>query len=154
MKVIGFRCGSSEFSYAVLEGDKANPRIIVKDTVSFPKNYSRPQVLKWLYQEMQQIFTSNDPNAIVLKRTEGSAPRGKSFVERVENEAIVLLMASQKNVYNITGKVKSTIAKNLGFKGRARYLKGIFIGSPISEVENSAENIKDAVMAAWSELSQ
>jgi len=41
MKCIGFRCSNNDFSYAILSGKRATPKLLTSDTIVFPKGYSR-----------------------------------------------------------------------------------------------------------------
>jgi hypothetical protein len=90
MSFLGIRCSNNDFSYVVLSGTKEQPKIELKDSVVFPKGYSRSQSLKWFLQELEEIY-KKDPNIrlIGIKGAEPMASRGKSFVARVENEAMV-----------------------------------------------------------------
>ena len=49
-------------------------------------------------------------------------------------------------------KVKSTIAKDLGLKGRGHYLQTELDTSVIPGFGSKSEKEKDAILAGWSEL--
>ncbi len=117
-----------------------------------PKGYGRQQCLKWLYAEIDDLLRQYPVKALVVKGTEGIAPRGTAFVSRVEHEAIVFLVGALHDVRNANRKVKSTLAKDLGLKGRARYLKTDVDGSLVPGMEIMSEPLQEAVLAAWSEL--
>lgn len=152
MRIIGFRCSNNDYTFAVLEGTKISPVIVAINTISFPKNYTRPAILQWFYLDLQGLLNRYKPNAIFIKKAEGIAARGKTFVERVGNEAIILLVAGINNIKYVEDRVKSTIARNLGYKGKAHYLKDAFKNSVLEEYENEPEKIKEAILVAWSAL--
>lgn len=153
MKCIGIRCSNSDFSYAILSGRKSDPKLETVDTISFPNGYTRPQSLQWFLLELEELSKKNGTLSVwAIKGTEGMAAKGKEFVERVENEAIVFLHAGNAGASRVVRKVKSTIAKDLGLKGKASALKTDLDTSIIPEFKDAAEKIKDAILIAWSEL--
>lgn len=76
--------------------------------------------------------------------------RGKAFVERTENEAIVYLAAANHGVKFVSKKTKATIAKDLGLKGNAKSLETDLDYSSIGGFEAESATIKEAILVAWS----
>lgn len=153
MNVLGIRCSASDFSYVVLQGTQQNPILLKYETVRFPKSYSKPQSLKWFLQEVQELIVNNNIKKISIKGFEGMT-KGKSYETRVEYEAMVILASANLNVKPVTRKIKSTIAKDLGLKGRAKYLKSLPTSTLFKEFESYSENEKDAILVGLSELNQ
>jgi len=151
MSVLGVRCSNSDFVFAILSGTRSAPNLEQVGGQKFPKGFSTSHRLKWLLQEAELLVQTKDLHAVVIKGTETMASKGNAFVERVEAEAIVFLAAANKGVKPVLRKVKSTIAKNLGFKGRGHYLQSLDT-SPIPNFEGFSEKEKEAIWAAWSEL--
>lgn len=152
MKCIGFRCSNNDFSYAILSGKRATPKLLTSDTIVFPKGYSRQQMLKWFLQELEEISKKQELSIWAIKGAEAIATKGREFVERTENEAMILLHVANVGAEKVVRKVKSTIAKDLGLPGRATSLKTDLDTSLIPEYERAPEKIKDAILVAWSEL--
>jgi hypothetical protein len=150
MTVLGVRCSNRDFTYAILDGTKQEPQQIEVATLSYPKGFAKPQSLHWLFQEAEGLLQRHQVDKIVLKRFEGQS-RGTPFEERVEHEAAVILAAAKRGMRAVFKKVKSQIAKDLGQKGRARYLAELD-ASKLPAYENLREKEKEAVQAAWSEL--
>lgn len=150
MSFLGIRCSNNDFSYVVLSGTKEQPKIELKDSVVFPKGYSRSQSLKWFLQELEEIY-KKDPNIrlIGIKGAEPMASRGKSFVARVENEAMVFFFAGKYAINPVYRKTKPTIAKDLGLKGKGKYLDTLDC-SVFPDYDNEKEKIKEAILVAWS----
>ena len=123
LTILGIRCSNKKYAYVVLKGDKNKPEIKKHDQVAFPKGFNRSKELQWFLQEITSILEKNGINAVAIKGTEGMASRGKSFVERVENEAIVQVASAIKGIKMVYRKVKPTIAKDLGLKGKAKSLE-------------------------------
>lgn len=152
MSYLGLRCSNNDYTYVVLKGDVSSPSIGNKGSVPFPKGLSRAQELKWFYQEIEGLISKNKIKSIIMKRAEGNALRDKHFVERIENEAIVYLVGINNGVKNITKKVKSTIAKDFGLKGKAKYLSTSLDCSVFPTFDNENEKMKDAIRVAWSDM--
>ena len=150
MTVLGVRCSNKDFSYAVLDGTKQAPALVACGTLSFPAGFAPAQSLFWLFQEATDLLEAHSISKIVIKRFEGKA-RGGSFEVRVEHEAAVMLAAGARGNHAVFKKVKSTLAKDLGQKGRARYLAQLDT-SWAPEYSDLPPNQQEAVQAAWSEL--
>lgn len=149
--ILGLRCSSKDYAFAVLDGTRAKPTLVVSGLVAFPKGFSRVQSVHWFYQELLTILNAHPCTLIVVKGFEGMS-RDRFFVERVEHESAAYLAASHRGIKSVLRKVKSTIAKDLGLKGRARYLSTTLDTSLIVDYDTLAEKTQDAILAAWSGL--
>lgn len=152
MTALGIRCSNKDFAYAVLDGTKSNPSLVAHDIISFPKGYSTPFKLKWLLQELEDMVRRYSIGSIAMKGTEGLAARGKPFVERVECESIVFLAGATTGIKRVRRKIKSSIAKDLGFKGKGRYLNSKLDTSLITSFESLNAKEQEAVIVGWSDL--
>ncbi|MBI1954953.1 MAG: hypothetical protein HYS38_01005 [Acidobacteria bacterium] len=151
MSVLGIRCSNRDFSYAVLDGTKKSPQLPEVKTIPYPKGFAESQSLQWLYHEIDELRKKYMFDKIVIKRSEGQT-RGRAFEERVEHEATVMLAAADHGIKAVFKKVKSTIAKDLGQKGWARYLSNLDT-SGFPNFSLLTEKQREAVLAGWSELS-
>jgi hypothetical protein len=152
MKCIGIRCSNNDFSYAILSGQKTSPTLETHNTIGFPKGFTRAQTLKWFLQELEDISKKHkNLSTWVIKGPEAIAKKGKGFIDRIENEAIVFLHAGNTVVDKVLRKVKRTIAKDIGVSGTTSALKTLDT-SIIPEYKNATEKIQEAILAAWSEL--
>jgi sugar-specific transcriptional regulator TrmB len=134
----------------VLKGDKKSPEILSRNQVAFPEGFTRPQELQWLLQDISDILEKNKIDIVAIKGSEAIASRGKPFVERVENEAIVQLAATSKGIKRIYKKVKCTIAKDLGLKGIAKSLETDLDYSIFPDFKEMDNSIQDAILVGWS----
>jgi hypothetical protein len=150
VKVLGVRCSNRDFSYAVLAGTKNAPEQLDVQTLTYPRGFAKPQSLHWLVQEVDGLLRTYSIQKIVIKRFEGKV-RGGPFEERVEYEAAVILAGGAQGIRAVFKKMKSTIAKDLGQKGRPKYLANLDT-SWVPEFASFAEKQKEAIQAAWSEL--
>ncbi len=150
MNVLGIRCSSSDYTFAVLSGTKTSPQVVEVNSITFPTGFAKPQSLKWFYQEIDDLLARNSVQKIVIKKFEGRT-RGNTYEARVEHEAMISLAGANHGVKPIFKKVKSTIAKDLGMKGRAHYLS-TFDTSPVSDFREYSQKAQDALLAGWSEL--
>jgi hypothetical protein len=72
-KHLGLRCSNNTFAFAVLSGTKEQPHLEQKNLVRFSKKYSRPQSLKWFYQEIQDLLKRHAVSSITIKGTQTAA---------------------------------------------------------------------------------
>lgn len=151
MSVVGIRCSNKDFTYAVMTGSKENPTMKQCASVTIPKNFSRQRALYWMVQEIEQLIEKYDAQKIVMKGFEGRT-RGKTYAERVELEAAVYVAGGKNGMNGIFKKVKSTIAKDLGLKGRGHYLQTHLDTSVIVGFDSKSDKEKEAILAGWSEL--
>jgi hypothetical protein len=151
VNVLGIRCSNRDYTFAKLSGTKKIPQVVDCNTTLYPKGFSKPQSLKWLLQEIDTLIKRHNIQKIVIKGFEGRKC-DKCFVERVEHEAIVYLAGASCRVMPVLRKVSSTIAKDLGLKGRAHYLTTSLDTSLIPSYDNYSAKAKDAILAGWSEL--
>jgi Holliday junction resolvasome RuvABC endonuclease subunit len=151
MSILGLRCSNTDYTYTVLAGSRAHPEITAIDNIAFPRGYKTQQRLLWFLREIEAILDKFDIEMIVIKEFEGRK-RDKSFVTRIEHEAMVYIAAVDHEITAISKKRKCTIAKDLGLKGRARYLSTKLDTSPIPDFDDYPDKTQDAVLAAWSEL--
>ena len=153
MNILGIRCSSSDYTFAVISGMKTSPTIIVTKTIAYPKLYRLGESIKWFFLEIETLLNSYHIEKIVIKGYEGRF-RGKpiTYDRRIEHEAIIFLVAENHGIKEIFKKVKSTIAKDLGLKDRGKYLKTNLDTSVIPNFCSYNDKTKESIQAAWSEL--
>ena len=122
MKALGLRCSPSEFSFSIIEGIQKNYELVESGRIKYPKGYHHCDLLKWFYLEIERLISTYEINAIGVKGTEPMSMKGKSYGERMELEGMIFLQAAEKGIKYAKRKVNGTIAKDLGLKGRAKYL--------------------------------
>ena len=150
--ILGVRCSNTDYSFALLKGKKGTPQVVNTKTASFPKGYTRPDILRWLYQEIDDYFSKHKGiSHLVVKGAEPMAQKGGSYSDRVECEAILFLAAANHGL-TAGRKVKPTIAKDLGLTGRAKALDEDLDTSVISNFNSCSTKEQEAVLAAWSDL--
>lgn len=150
MLVMGVRCSNSDYSYCILSGSRDAPTVEVSQQVSFPKGYSESEILRWLYQEMKTVFRTYTCDAVGIKRPEIVAKRSNALESRLQSGAIVILAAAESGCRAVHRKVKSTIAKDLGLKGKGRYLDSKLDTSAINGFNSYPKKIQEAILIAWS----
>jgi hypothetical protein len=133
-----------------MDGSKTTPNLQHVETVALPTGFAPSQRLFWLYQEATDLLAKYGFTKVVIKKFEGQC-RDQSFEERVELEAAVMLAAGAKGMKGVFKKAKSTLAKDLGQKGRARYLANLDT-TVLSQFPTLSDKQQDAVYAAWSGL--
>ena len=152
MKTIGFRCSNSDLSYAILEGDQSSPKVIEINSMNFPKNYEDGQLLNWFYQEVDGIINQHTPDNIGIRCHEGMVRKKNPFVVRMQIEGMIFLCATKNGIDDIASKTRSTIAKDLGTKGKASYLNKKVDFSVIPDYAKLTDKKKEAVQVALSML--
>lgn len=150
--ILGIRCSNTDYSFALLKGKKSSPQVVNTTFVVFPKDYTRANLLRWLYQEIEDYFSKHKSiSHLVVKGAEPMAQKGGAYTERVESEAI-LFLAAANNGMTASRKVKPTIAKDLGLAGRAKALDEDLDTSLIGGFQGYSTKEKEAILAAWSTL--
>ena len=151
MAVLGFRCSNTDFAYCVLSGGKAAPVVEQAQLVSYPAGFSEPEVLKWLHQELAQIFGRYVCDTVAIKKPELSVSRSNALDTRIECEGIVILAAAEAGCLSATRVLNVSIAKGLGLKGKAKYLKTLDT-SPISGFDGYPAKVKESIVTGWSAM--
>jgi hypothetical protein len=151
MSVLGIRCSNHGYSFAIIDGTKTQPKLIASSSVNAPKGFAKPAQLKWMCQEISDLAKKYSISSICMKGSEGLASRGAAFVDRVEMEAMVFVTGCELGIKRVLKKVKSTIAKDLGQKGKAKYLKKLDT-SMLLGFADLDEKEQEAVLAGWSNL--
>jgi hypothetical protein len=152
MTTVGFRCSNKDYTYALIEGTKEKPSITVCDTIAFPVGYSKPQSLSWFIKEIKDIIENHEINGIAIKADEGMAGRSSAYETRVEHEAMIYLACADSGIKSVLKKRKNTIAKDLGLKGKGKYLNTKLDVSVIPNYADYSDKQKDAILVGWSML--
>lgn len=148
--ILGIRCSTNDFSFAVLSGNIATPKLHEVQSISFPAKYSQPEKLKWFLDELQELNRKFTISGWAIKGAEPMAAKGKSYADRVELEAMISLSASILGSSNVARKVKPTIAKDLGLKGRAKSLVEDLDFTKIAGLDKKNDKEFEAIVVAWS----
>ena len=151
MKILGVRCSNLDYTFAVVDGTQEKPNILERKTFPFP-SFERLKTLQWLYKEIEDLIHKYEPRGVMIKRAEFSPQKKTTLFQRVENEAIVLLAVANKNIDYFDDRIKSTIAKKLGYKGKGHYLNNYFINKKLPDLDKESDKIKEAVLVAISGL--
>lgn len=151
MNVLGIRCSNKDYTFAVLSGTKNTPQLVDCNTILFPKGFAKPQSVNWMLQEIHTLLKNHKIKKIAMKKFEGQF-RGKPYEERIEHETMVYLAAVNCGIRPVCKKTSGSIAKDLGLKGRARYLSTTLDTSVISNYDRYSNKAKEAILAGWSEL--
>lgn len=151
MSVLGIRCSNRDYTFAVLTGTKKSPQLVGSETLPYPEGFSKSESLKWLLREIESLITKYKVKKIVMNKFQGRI-RGNTYEDRIEHEAMVYLAASNQGIIHVFKKVKSSIAKDLGLKGKARYLNTSLNTSLIKDFDNYSGKSQDAILGGWSKL--
>lgn len=150
MKVLGVRCSNTDYSFCLLSGTSTSPKIEEAKHVKYPIGYSEAETLKWLRQEFLTICNEQDLYAVGIKRAETNVKRSNPLEFRIQAEAIVSLVAAEVGCGTVERKVGSTVAKDLGLKGKAKYLQTKLDTSVISGFGGYTAKEQDAILVGWS----
>ncbi len=150
MRVLGARCSNKDYTFCILSGDADSPQLETKKHVAYPTNFTEAEILNWLHQEMQAILAGPSVDRVGIKRAETNVKRSNSLELRIQAEAVISLAAAQAGCGSIERKVCSTIAKDLGLKGKAKYLHTKFDTSAVPDFDDLTDKEQEAVLVAWS----
>jgi hypothetical protein len=149
-RTVGLRFSNKGFAFAVIEGTRTGPTLVKSSFVQCPKAFKACEIAKWAKHELDSIFNKYKPNFVCIKSFEGRS-KGNAYEERVRLEGIAHFCAGELGLRDIARKRKSTIAKDLGLKGRARYLS-TFDTSAIPTFDELDALVQEAALVAWSDL--
>ena len=149
MSVLGIRCSNTDLAYCVLSGTKNAPVIEAASAISYPRGFSEPEILKWLRQEVTQIFERHQCDKVAIKKPELAVSRSNAIDTRIACEGIVSLAAAESGCMSVDRLVNVSIAKGLGLKGRGKYLQTMDT-SAVAEFDQYTPKIQEAIMVAWS----
>ena len=150
MIALGVRCSNTDLAYSLLTGGQQAPVVLQSGDLAFPKNFARPQRLTWIVQEVEGLVRQHHAELVVIRSFEG-LKKGTAYEERVEAEAAVAVAAGNCGIKALYKKRKNTLAKDLGFKGRGKYLQ-LLDTSVIAGFESLSPKVQEAVICAWSGL--
>jgi hypothetical protein len=150
MKILAVRCSNTDFAHALLEGTQDNPTLSCSGITAFPKGYDEHSLLYWFYQEIGGILTNYRPDGLAVKAAETMVKRSVVLELRIRIEGVALMAAAEAGCANVCRKVKSTIAKDLGMKGKAKYLETQLDTSAIADFDSLKVKEQEAVLAGWS----
>lgn len=152
MSILGIRCSSKDFSFSIVKGKQDTVILVDSGTFTFPKSYSESETLKWLSQEIEGIITKYSIHGIGIKGVEPMGMKGKNYGARMEKEGIIFFQAAINDIKYIKRKVKGTIAKDLGMKGKGKYLETKADFSGIVGYDTTNKNTQESIQVAISML--
>jgi hypothetical protein len=120
--VLGLRCSNTDYHHVLLSGTKKAPVMEGIGVINYPEGLKKQFALKWMVDEIRDWLKKAKIEKVVIKGPEPMAMRTTGLVERVEYEAAVLIACADHGLKAVFKKVKSTIAKDLGLKGKGKYL--------------------------------
>jgi hypothetical protein len=150
MYTLGFRCSTSEFSYVILGGSKSKCVLHHQDRIKYPSGYTRSELLKWFYHEIDEILKRHQIVAIGVKGTEPMAMKGSAYGERMELEAMIFFKAAEAGINTIKRKVNVTIARDLGLNGRNQI--ATYDYSNIKDYATLSQSLQEAVQVGLTML--
>lgn len=150
MKVLALRCSNTDFAHVVIEGTRKAPAIVTSGATRFPKGYDEHEIFRWFHQEIADLLNSHRPDGLAVKAAESMVKRSAALEARLRVEGIALMSAAESGCQIAQRKVRSTIAKDLGLKGKSRYLETKLDTSPILDFDSYNSKIQEAILVGWS----
>ncbi len=150
--ILGLRCSNTDYYYVLLSGTKTLPILDCHASIQYPGGLKKPVSLKWMADEIRDLLRKVEIEKVVIKASEPMARKTTSLVERAEYEAAVLIACADSGLKAVFKKVKNTIAKDLGLKGKGKYLQS-FDTTAMKGFDLLSEKGREAALAAWTELS-
>ncbi len=150
MKILAVRCSSSDFAHATIEGSQQSPTVIESAVIGFPKGYGEHALFHWFHQEIKGLIDNHGPDGVAVKAAEPMVKRSGTLETRIRVEGIALMSAAEAGCTTACRKVKSTIAKDLGMKGKGKYLETKLDTSPIANFDSYNTKQQEAILVGWS----
>lgn len=150
MKVLAVRCSNSDLAYAIIEGTKQSPAVADSRVIGFPKGYAEHALFHWFHQEIMGLINQHNPDALAVKAAEPMVKRSGALETRLRVEGIALMSAAEAGCAAAIRKVKSTMAKDLGVKGKGKYLETKLDTGPIAGFDSYSSKQQEAILMGWS----
>jgi hypothetical protein len=150
MEVLGFRFSNTDYAYCRMSGTREAPSVQTAKAIAFPAGFEEAEILRWLHQDLQSLFEGNEIQAVGIKKPEATVRRSNALEFRVQCEAIASLVSAESGCSAVERRVKATIAKHLGLKGRGKYLQTTLDTSPIPDFGRYPPKVQEAILVAWS----
>lgn len=150
MKILAVRCSNTDFAHAIIEGTRRSPTVVQSTVTGYPKGYEEHSLFHWFHQEILGLLNDHRPDALAVKTAETMVKRSSSLETRIRVEGIALMSAAEVGCASTYRKVKSTIAKDLGLKGKGKYLETELDTSPIADFDSYNLKQQEAILVGWS----
>lgn len=145
---LGIRCSNTDFAYAILSGTRLSPKVVSAKCTTFPKSYNESATICWLRLEIKDIIGKSPISKACLKKSEATRNTNSLQLRLLCEGAIISAIRESMDI-PISRKVQTTLAKDLGAKGKAKYLKGLDY-SVFSDWDNYSDKVRESILAAWS----
>jgi hypothetical protein len=147
---LGIRSFPNGFSCVILTGTQQDPRVVVAERYTVPKNAAWPDQLVWVRKQIAELCELHKPRRACIKAIEPSAMRKSR--ERFQVEAIIIEYLKSEKSIECQYRIKSQLKRDIvGFDEPARYLEKVIDGceelGPLKHL-----NFQEACLAAISEL--
>lgn len=155
MNSIGFRAGSKEVFYIVVEGTTSNPKIITKGTLKHPIAFDMPDALCWYRNQISALCSEFSAAACGIRTAEPESGRmggaSKEGAAKRRNIEGVLMESTRSIGLKVVFGPLATISSLLATKGAKKYIGATdFRGMDGWEELNS--NLQEAALAAVAAL--
>ncbi len=142
--VAGFRCGTDEFAYVILEGTRTEPLIIDSGIRKGPREFSHAEFLKWARERIQEIIDGHNISCLGYKRTE-TLVRAKE--ERSHLEGVLIECARSIGIQDIISKLNAQIRRDMAFPEKARYITRLLTPGPLAQFHRRGIISEAAIVA-------
>ncbi len=153
VKAIGFRVEPQTVNYAVVEGTKQEPILIVNDKITPPKSYlQESQQLVWYRNRLLIILEQYQPQFGAIRCAEPLSFRNTnkdSLLKRARIEGVILEVLGEKSIECITAALKK-ISSEINSQSAKKYLSSDeFRGINLSQIN---KNQQEAILVAVTQL--
>ena len=154
IKTIGFRAEPKAIHWAVVEGTKKEPKVIIHDSMTPPKSYDQEaDQLVWYRTRLLTILEEYQPKCGAIRLPEPSAFRKAkidSFLKRARIEGVIFEVLGEKKIPSLAGAF-NTISSEIKSKSAKAYLeKDDFRQFDWSNIKNT--KIREAILVATTQL--
>lgn len=153
MKILSLRCSNSDFTYALISGGSQDPVVEEAETESYPKSIKENELFYWFYQEIKEILQRSNADVLAIKAAETTVKRSNALELRMRIEGVALMVSAELGFSEAYRKIKSTIAKDLGLKGKGKYLETQLDTSSVENFNGYTQKKQEAILVGWSCLS-
>ena len=147
--VIGFRSFPNGFSYVVLDGIQAEPRVVSADRFTCPTGGQWPECLSWIRRQAAELCDQFELTGACIKTIEPVAMRKSA--PRLQIEAVLIEFLNSEKGLLCTTRIKSQLKRDIeAFEEPARYLERVLEEEALQQLNHA--NFREACLAAIAEL--
>jgi hypothetical protein len=151
INAIGFRAETQHVYWAVVTGEKEQPKLIDSGKISPPKIFSEPEKLTWYNNRVLQLTEQHNIVACYVRTAEPSAKTKSILIQERSRIEGVIIQALETKKLRISIGPLATLSSKIGTKSAKDFIDGAqFRALDWEKIKNKSQ--REAILSAVSVL--